>query len=172
MAGKMTVDYDILEGVIDHIEELRKSTGKIAAVALYKGAGVQAEQIKQYLRTVPTEPSRAVPRARNSTGPLNSATVEEIEAIGSHVGIAKYKDGGGEISTAIGFNGYMDTITTKKWPKGFPIAMIVRSIESGSSVRNKHPFFRKAVKKGGPVATEAMAEAATEEINKILKGGK
>lgn len=115
--------------------------------AIYKGAAIVADAVK----------------ANISSLPKSSCSNLEKAALMDGLGIAKMRDDGGMWNVKIGFDGY-DSIKTKTFPKGRPISMIARSIESGTSFRKKHPFVAPAVN-----ATKAAAEMAmAEEINKEL----
>lgn len=46
--------------------------------------------------------------------------------------------------------------------------MIARAVESGTSLRKKHPFVRPAVKSSRKAAEQAMIETADKEIKKIM----
>jgi hypothetical protein len=48
--------------------------------------------------------------------------------------------------------------------------MIARSIESGSSVREKNPFMRRAGQNAKGRAQQAMTDAAVAELDKITGG--
>lgn len=115
--------------------------------AIYKGAAIVADAVKANIRSLP-------PSACNN--------LEKASLIGG-LGIAKMRDDSGFWNVKIGFDGY-DPIKTKKYPKGRPISMMARSIESGTSFRPKHPFVAPAVNATKGAAERAMAE----EINKEL----
>lgn len=48
--------------------------------------------------------------------------------------------------------------------------MIARSVESGSSVVEKHPFVDPAVRSAKKAAIEAMAAALDEAVRKQMEG--
>ena len=72
-------------------------------------------------------------------------------------------NGEGNTNTKVGFAGY-GTFPTKKYPKGVPNALLARSVESGSSVRKKAPFVRKAVNKSRDKAISEMEKKINESI--------
>ena len=92
----------------------------------------------------------------------------EMDALIKHAGISHADDRNGVASIAVGFDGYAD-ITTEKYPSGVPVPLIARSIESGSSVRVKHPFLRRAANEAKPEVQRAMVEAAEKMIAKLQK---
>ena len=62
------------------------------------------------------------------------------------------------------------SIPTKKYPNGTPNVMLMRSIESGTSFREKHPVFRPAVNRSRKKAIEAMRNKFDEQIKKKMEG--
>ena len=52
----------------------------------------------------------------------------------------------------------------KKYPKGLPNALLMRSIESGSSFRKKNPVFRKAVNQSRKKAIDKMGKLLTKRL--------
>lgn len=154
------------------IDEFAKMLGKlgnevesIAAQSLYEGAGIMANALKSAIASIPTENWH---RVEPGVNPLRSATPAEKRQIQEAVGIAKFDKNGSEVNTAIGItgSGYMKR-KTKKYKKGVPIAMVARSINSGSSYRAKYPFVRMARAAAKGPAEAAMVDKAEELIDKI-----
>ena len=115
--------------------------------AVYKGAGIVADAVKANIKSIP---------------PTSCSNLEKAAMIDA-MGIAKMRDDSGFWNVKIGFDGY-DSIKTKAYPKGHPISMIARSVESGTTYRQKHPFVAPAVRATKDAAERAMAD----EINKEL----
>lgn len=106
------------------------------------------------------------------TGPTASPSIakSQREDLANSLGITPIeKDADGFWNAKIGFDGY-GSITTNKYPNGLPNQLVARSIESGSSVRQKHPFVAPAVRTKRKAARAAMEKVVTDEINKIMKG--
>lgn len=74
----------------------------------------------------------------------------------------------GYIHTKLGFAGYNTTIT-KSYPDGQPNLLIARAVLSGTSLRIRIPFIRKAVQRAKKRAEEAMAKRLDEEIKNAMK---
>ena len=146
------------------ISALATDAEKIAKAALYEGAGIVAEAVKAQVRTIPIDEDG---HFAVGVDPLQIITVKDREECAAAVGIARFDTTGGA-STAIGFQGYLSR-REKKYPGGVPIPMVMRSVESGSSVRAAHPFIKAAVGASRGAATNAMIRRADEEINKITK---
>lgn len=78
------------------------------------------------------------------------------------------KSGDGYWNAKIGFDGY-GSVPTKKYPKGIPNQLLARSIESGTSFRDKTPFVRRAVAKTKNIALQKMRDRIDEDIKKIME---
>ena len=75
----------------------------------------------------------------------------------------------GYYNVKLGFDGY-DNVKTDSYPHGRPIMMIARSLESGSSVREKHPFIRPAINSSKKAALEACQRIIDEEMKNQMGG--
>lgn len=126
---------------------------RIAGASLFEGAGVVADQLR---RNIEELPERSPGMSKN--GKKRGVTKYQKAAMLGGLGISKMqrKDGGFDIK--IGFSGY-DGEVTKAYPKGHPISMIARSIESGTSFLEKTPFIRPAYNQAHAKAERAMADA-------------
>jgi len=159
--AKLTIqgldDFSVL------LQSLEQKGMAVAKAAVYAGADVMINAVKEEINALPQQQGYMRPGEKRDV-----VTRREKEALLQHVGIARMDDTGGKVNTAIGFDGYAD-ITTKKYPSGLPVPLIARSIESGSSVRVKHPFLRRAANNAKPAVQRAMLEAAEAEIAKLQK---
>ena len=161
--ARMTVKG--LEDFSTMIVALGQKGHEVLSAALYAGAGVLADAVKQAVSSLPEEDWRFVTPGWKKLGVL---TPSEKSDLVNAVGIAKFKSDGGKTDTAIGFDGYSSR-PTKKYTQGVPLAMIARSIESGSSVRQKHPFMRQAANAASSRAQQAMQDAAYQKIDEITR---
>lgn len=119
--------------------------------AIYKGAGIVADAVKANIRGIPP----------------SSCTSLEKAAMIDAMGIASMRNDDGYFNVKIGFDGY-DSIKTKSYPKGRPISMIARSVEAGSTTRQKHPFVASAVRATKDKAEQAMAEEFDKQLTKTM----
>lgn len=133
----------------------------VAKAAVYAGAGVIADAIKAEIQDLPEE-SGYLPngKKRNVITPWDKQILQE------RIGIAKIECTGDKANTVVSFAGYNGK-PTKKYPNGVPIPMIARSIESGSSVREKNPFIRRAFNKSKTPATNKAIDAGQNVLNEI-----
>lgn len=156
--------YHGAEELADKLVTLGDKAKQITHHALFDGAGVVADAIKSAAQGL----SVGTPAGNSETGhPYTGLTPEDKAEIVNSVGIAHFNESGDGVDTAVSFNGYVSR-TEKGYPNGVPIPMLVRSIESGSSVRAKQPFVRPAVNSARSKALDAMAKVVDEEINNIM----
>ena len=154
-----------IEGM-DKITEMLKTAGDravgIAALALYDGAGVVADEISKGARGISTQPFRYANGWQRDPSPEEKAAVVSAGA----AGIAKFRKTGNKVDTSVGYNrsGYATIAGKSK-----PIALIVSSINSGTSFMKKQPFIRKAVTTATPKATEAITSEVERLVGEILK---
>lgn len=159
--ARMTIQgLDDLSGLIRSLQE---KGVEVMKAAVYAGADAMVEAVKESIRALPEEEGY-MPAGEKR----NTVTRDEKEALLTHIGIAKFDNTGGKVTTAIGFEGYTDH-PTRKYPSGVPVPLIARSIESGSSVRRKIPFLRQAANRAKEQAQKAMADAANKKLQEITK---
>lgn len=135
----------------------------VMKAACYAGIGVLADAIKAEIRDLPSD-SGYKPEGikRNVVGTNDKRMLEE------RLGVSRIEAKGDGANVVVSFAGYNDR-PTKKYPAGVPIPMIARSIESGSSVRQKNPFIRRAFNKAKSQAQQKAIEAGQNKINELLK---
>lgn len=139
---------DGIDQYIERLSNLEFDAADTIGTAIYKGAGIVADEVNRQIRGLPE----------------TACTSKEKAALIDGLGISKERNDNGYINVKIGFDGY-DSIKTKAYPKGHPISMIARSIEKGTSFRRAVPFVSRAVRASKDEAERAMAE----EINKALE---
>lgn len=155
-------------GVDDTVQMLMDVAGaaeQIASFALYAGADVVADAVRASINSLPVDDNPKHP----FSGPLNVITAQDRAELAAGIGIARHGDTGDGRSTAVGINGYSSR-TERRYPNGVPLPMIARSIESGSSVRRKDPFWRRAERASAGQVEQAMQEAANEIVDQITQG--
>lgn len=153
------------EAYMIKLSKLANKSEAIVKQAVYKGAGTAIEAVKKGIDSLPEDKNRLL----KNSDKINVVTKAQKSALLSHIGLTSMENDNGYINTKIGFDGYMDGYPTKKYPKGLPIVLLARSVESGSSVRAKRPFVRKSINAIRAEVENIMAEVVNEEINKIMK---
>lgn len=142
--------------------KLKNVSREAIGQAIYDGAGVVADQVKQNIEALPIDER---PFARN--GSLHGVTSAQKKGLVDGFGIAKLQDEGGYLHVKLGFAGY-NSVKTKMYPAGQPNSMIARSVNSGTSFRDRIPFVDSAVNAKKSAAEEAMKKKFDSIIGKAL----
>lgn len=150
------------KGIDEYAEKLgilwKESEGMIER-AVYAGADVVADEIKKGLQALPVEEGFGTPEH-----PLNGVGRGQKADLIDGFGLAPMQNDDGYINTKAGFDGY-GSIQTKAYPNGQPNALLMRSVESGTSFRKKHPVIRNAVNRAKERSQEAMQKTIEKEID-------
>lgn len=157
-----------VDGLDDVFAMLKSIGGDIESVqkqAVYAGMAVIRDEVVRQIEALP-EQRGYLPKDKL---PRDVITPREKEQLLKHIGIAQMDNKDGTVSTRISFDGYTN-IVTKKYKKGLPAILVARSINSGSSVRNKHPFMRNARAASKAKALAAAEEAARNALAKLMEG--
>lgn len=152
-----------LDEYANRLGVLWKDQEKIIKEAVYAGAAEVADSIKSGLRSLPTSNERGTPE-HPVDGVTNRQKADLIDAFG----LAPMENKDGYVQTKAGFDGYGRT-PSKKYPKGLPNALLMRSVESGTSFRKKTPVIRKAVNKSRKKAIQAMGDAVDKACEELMK---
>ena len=179
------------EELLSKMEKVPEKARKIAAQALYEGAGIVADAVSRGVQGIPTEPFKyATGGKKRKPSPEEKAIVAQAQH-----GIAKFKKTPDDVNTSIGFqnSGYgaiswnhARTNTRTKYKIGDdgiakhasmgsgvsskPVPLIVNSINSGTSFMEKHPFLRKAFSQSKTAAVAAI-EAGLKSREAELDAG-
>ena len=134
MARIKTTFSDGINEYLQTLNRLGKEIEGISKQAVYEGAKIIADEIKNNIEALPTDEKWGTPK-KMKAGP----TKAEKENIARGLGIARIQDNKGTINTKIGYDdaGYDEN--------NKPIQMIARSVNSGTSFMKKNPFFEKRV---------------------------
>ena len=157
-----TMKVDGMEQISETLSSLKEGAEGIAAMALYDGAGVMADEIRHSADKITTAPF-----VYASGGNVRLPSPEEKAiVVEAGAGIAKFSKNGSEVDTSIGYrnSGYAFLAGRRK-----PIPLIVNSINSGTSFMRKQPFIRKAASSGASKSIEAMKAKIEEAVAAITK---
>lgn len=152
-------DYELM------ISRLSKDVDDIAGKAIYAGAGIVADAIKENIKALPIVRGYGTekdPLPGGVTAPQKAGLIDGM-------GISPMQDDGGYLNVKIGFDGYNAT-KTEKYPQGQPNQLVARGVESGTSWKQKKPFIRPAINASKSRAEAEMARILDQEIEKITKG--
>jgi hypothetical protein len=147
------------------LSRLRNKSTEIAKDIVMAGAQPVADEIRRGLESLPVDELKQLKAGEK----FNVSAYGELKDLAESLGIAPPDiDNAGNVNTKVGFKGY-GSYPTKNYPKGVPNKLIARSIESGSSVRQKQPFVRQAVNRSKKKALEEMQKKCDEEIKIIFE---
>lgn len=132
--------------------------------AVAAGAAVVANQIKANLKALPEEDFRKLGEGETFHGLPAGQKKDLVDSFGL-TPIAKDKNG--FIHTKAGFDGY-GSFHTNTYPDGVPNQLLARSVESGSTVRQKMPFVEPAVNVKRREAVEKMNDVLEDEFKTIF----
>lgn len=148
------------------LSRLGKKTVEIAKSGVYAGSAYMADAIKDALKSLPVIEGdiTGLPPVGTPEDPLTGVSRKQKQDLLDSMGITPIiQDSDGYINAKIGWDGY-GSIPTKKYPKGVPNQMLMRSIESGTSFRKKNPIVRMAVNKNKKAAEEGLNKAVEKAL--------
>ena len=142
--------------------KLENLTREILGEAIYEGAGLVADAVKSSIESIPID-------ERYVTGgaTLYGITPEQKAGLRDGFGIARMRDDNGFLNVKLGFDGYNSQVTTK-YPGGQPNSLIARSVNAGTSFRQRIPFIDNAVNQTKGAAEQKMTETAEKAIGKAM----
>lgn len=161
MARGLSCELIGLDEIQKRLEGLGESTEEILSDALYEGAKVMADGLKSAIEALPED--SGFKDIKHGEPPRNVVSRHDKEDLISHMGISHFISKTGSVYARISFNGY-GQIKTKKFPNGRPVVLIARSINSGSSVRMKHPFIKPTINRYKQAANDAMKKAVEKKL--------
>lgn len=151
-------DYELM------LSRLEGVTDDMIGRAVYAGAGIVADAVKQGIQSLPI-----VTGYGTESNPLpGGVTSAQKAGLIDGFGISKLRDDNGYLNVKLGFDGYNRT-RTEKYPQGQPNQLVARGVESGTSWKQKKPFIRPAVTRFRKPAEAEMKRVIDEEIEKIVK---
>ena len=151
-------DYELM------ISRLSKGVDDIAGKAIYAGAGIVADAIKENIKDLPIVRGYGTekdPLPGGVTAPQKAGLIDGL-------GISPMQSDAGYLNVKIGFDGYNAT-KTEKYPQGQPNQLVARGVESGTSWKKKSPFIRPAINASKQRAEDEMARILDQEIEKVMK---
>ena len=154
-----------LDEYIADLERLSTDADETIRKAVRSGANVLADEIKAALYTIPVHPEN---EWGTPSDPISGLTAQEKQDVIAAFGLSPMRDDNGYINRKAGFDGYSNH-KTRKHPKGIPIPLLVRIVESGSTFQKKTPIIRPAVNRARQAALNEMQKALEEQINSTMK---
>ena len=132
--------------------------------AVAAGSAIVTDQIRVNLQALPEEEYRKLEEGETFRGLPEGQKRDLLDSFGL---TPIEKDRNGFLHTKAGFDEY-GSFPTNAYPKGVPNQLLARSVESGSSVRQKTPFVEPAVKATRKDAVEAMNGVIEDEFKSIF----
>ena len=157
-----------LDKVIQSLERLEGNLDNKVDRALYLAAGQIADEVKSGLQSIPIHENDygRSPWVKNGQK-LNGITATEKADLLGGFGIAHFRKGDGYVETSIGFTGN-GSVPTKKYPSGVPNRVLMRTVESGNSIRRKIPVIRPAVNRVKKRAEETIKQELIKQIKEEI----
>lgn len=156
-----SIQVEGLNELLKDMENMPKAAEKVAAEALYEGAGVMADAVSRAVDSIETEPFRyAAGGKKRKPSPEEKAILQAAPK-----GVAKFRKNGVGIQTSVGMqnSGYATLAGKNK-----PVPQIANSINSGTSFMEKQPFMRRAFSQNQSAA-QAAIEAGIKSREDELK---
>jgi len=151
------------------LEEYEKQLLKLQNVsrecigkAIYEGAGLVADRVKQGIHSLPIDERHVRPGEQ-----LTGISAKQKAGLIDGFGIAPLKDENGYLHVKLGFAGY-NGVTTRQYPNGQPNSVIARSVNSGTSFRQQIPFVDNAVNASKAAAEQKMKETFDKALKSSL----
>lgn len=152
-----------MDELVANFETAERAAQGIAKASLYEGAKVMADAMHGSLSEIRTEPFRYVPAG----GELRLPSPQEAAAVrAAKFGVAKHQGSGSEVNTVVGITG---TGYVELNGKTVPAAMLLRSIQSGTSFMRAQPVVRRAINRTKGAAGARIASEAESRIQKLFK---
>ena len=150
-----------MEAYIYKLEEMGKNTEEMIERAVYPAAGLICDECVSEINSIPV----IVKYGKQEM--LDGLTADQKAGVLDGFGISTFQSNAGFVHVKLGCDGYNNTVT-KRWPNGQPNAMILRSIENGTSfMRARHPINRATLRTRGK-AVILMRQTFDEEVKKIM----
>lgn len=146
-----------LDEYLRKLEQLQNSSDEAVGKAIYEGAGIVAKACASAIQSLPVN---------NQYGQGGITSVQKAGLI-EGFGISHAQTDGLYRNVKLGFDGYNGQ-KTKKYPNGQPNSLIARSINSGSSYRQKNPFIDRATSASRSACEAKMKSVIETEIDRIM----
>lgn len=157
----MNISGNGLDSIIKAFEQAADNLGDTCDKAMYKAAGRIADEVKAGLQGLPVHDNERTGHR------IRGVTADQKADLIASMGIASFRKNDEYVETSIGFAGYGST-PTKKYPDGIPNRLLMRSVESGNSFRQKTPVVRPALNRVKKEAAEILKNEVTEQLKKEI----
>lgn len=156
------INFKGLEEYENQLLKLRDLSRETIGKAIYDGAGLIADAVKAEINNIPVDN-----RVARGDMVLYGISEPQKEGLIEGFGISKMQDDSGYLNVKLGFAGY-NSVKTKSYPNGQPNSVVARSLNSGTSFRQRIPFVDNAVRANKEAAEEAMRKKFDEAIKDAI----
>lgn len=164
------ISFSGLDGYMDKLSALEKSTDDIVETTVKAGAKVSADAMRAEIESLPTSDHDGRPWFGTPKHLARGPSEAQKQGLLESLGITPVSDDGkGLINAKVGFDGY-NGVRSEQWPDGEPNLLIARAVNSGTSFMEANPFAKAAYSKSSGKARREMKKTAEEEIKKVTKG--
>ena len=151
-----TLKFKGLEEYVAQLERLSNNTDEVIGKAVYEGADIVADAIRNGIGTIPVDD-----KYHKKGDMRNGLRSVEIAGLRDGFGIAKMRKDKNFTNVKLGFH--------EKNKMGRSNATTARMIESGNSYTRKKPFVRQAVNSTKAACEAKMKQVIEDEISKLMK---
>lgn len=145
------------------LTKLQDISRECVGQAIYQGAKEIADEVKRNIEAIPIDQRKLKPGQV-----LHGVTASQKQGLRDGFGIARTQNDNGYVHVKLGFAGYNATITDK-FPNGQPNSMIARSLQSGTSFRDRIPFVDNAVSAKKSACEQKMIETFDKVLAKEMR---
>lgn len=150
-----------IDEYVAQLQKLQNMSDESIGRAVYAGAAVVADAVKQAIRDLPVDE-----RAAKDGDMLQGISRIQKAGLIDGFGIAPLRNENGYMHVKLGFDGY-NGVKTKSYPQGQPNSVIARSINSGTSFRQRIPFMDQTVLNNKDRCERKMQETFDKELQKL-----
>lgn len=158
------LEFRGIDKYVKQLNDIQAHTEEYCGIAIYHGADVVADTVKEAINALPTDNRVYV---KLGQGMKNGPSEKQKKGLREGFGIASLRKDGTLLNVKLGFDGYND-IETNFWPRGQPNSMIARSIESGTTFMKANHFMRKAVNKSKKECERVMSNTFDSYLSKLM----
>lgn len=154
-------EYEMMLSRISSVRTVEKICGEV----VFAGADIVADAVRTAINEIPV----VNPGAHGtSSKKLQGITSAQKKGLQDSFGITPAANDDGYINVKLGFDGY-NSVKTEKYPNGQPNSMIARSLNSGTSFRQKTRFIDKSARSAKAPAEKKMADTFDKKLTELLK---
>ena len=158
---RMQVSFHGLDEYIDFLDTLTGHTENAMRSALYAGAKVVANEVRNQIQAIPAVSEEENKKAYNNDGRRYKMSGKQKAGLLAGLGVARHELVAASVNTVVGFDGYNNLIT-EQYEGGQPNQLVARIFEHGTSYSEKQPFMRKAKNASKAKAEAVMIERAEQ----------